>query len=153
MDKKQILAFLILAVLILVIGLIFAKLPTPKSQISSTIPPVSNQLLEKTDDGAGGVTVTAKYELDKSEKEIIFTISLDTHSGDISGWDYIKNISIKTSDGKIFSPLPESQIISDSSHHRSFLLKFKAPITDESAFILSVTNLNGIPNRIFKWTR
>ncbi len=91
---------------------------------------------------AGEVNVTARYLGDQ------FEIALDTHSVDLSSFDFSSSILLKTKDQelKAISTSP----VSDSSHHRTYLVtfpKFKLPVT------LVLNNLGNISQTTLKFER
>lgn len=90
---------------------------------------------------AGDINITARYLGNQ------FEIALDTHSVDLSSFDFSGSILLKTKDQelKALSASP----VSDSSHHRTYLVtfpKFKLPAT------LVLNNLGNISqtNLIFE---
>lgn len=89
---------------------------------------------------AGDINITARYLGNQ------FEIALDTHSVDLSSFDFSSSILLKTKDQelKALSASP----VSDSSHHRTYLVtfpKFKLP----AALVLN--NLGDVSQTILKF--
>mgnify|MGYP001567158135 CR=1 FL=1 len=91
-------------------------------------PPADNTPITQSE-SSGEVTVTATYQGDQIE------VALDTHSVDLSNFDF----------GKSISPAPTSvQATTDSPHHRRAILKFNRL---NLPFTLVISNLANIPQR------
>lgn len=124
-------------------------------------------------DEKGGVTVKAVYvtaayfkaspkdplvgKVDP-ERNVVFAITLDTHSGDLNGYDFLKNAILRNDRGQQLAPV-RWVATADGSHHRSGALLF--PKADQSgraieaqakALELLVRGLGGIPQRTLRWT-
>jgi hypothetical protein len=125
----------------------------------------------RTHDG-GGVQVKAVYappeyftaagDTDgatrfQPDTQIVFLLSFDTHSLDLSLFDVAKNSRLVTSAGKAFEPV-RWEATREGSHHRAGGLIFArtadgveilgAGITSVNVII---TNLAGVPSRSFTW--
>lgn len=123
-------------------------------------------------DSQGGITIKAVYataayfeantrdalagKVDP-ERNIVFIIALDTHSGDLSGYDFVKNAILRNDRGQQVSPI-RWVATSDGSHHRSGGLLF--PKADPSgraieeqakALELVVRGLGGVAERTLRW--
>ncbi len=86
--------------------------------------------------------------------EAAFSIALNTHSVALENYDVAKNAVLKSSDGVIADKGFTWEAQTDSSHHRSGVLRIKGDeiIGPETAvIILELRNLAGIPVREFKW--
>lgn len=92
------------------------------------------------------------------ERNIVFVITLDTHSGDLSGYDFVKNVILRNDRGQQVGPI-RWVATSDGSHHRSGGLLF--PKADPSgrtveeqakALELVVRGLGGVAERTLRWT-
>lgn len=92
------------------------------------------------------------------ERNIVFVISLDTHSGDLSGYDFVKNVFLRNDRGLQVGPI-RWLATSDGSHHRSGGLLFpradpSGRAVEEQAKVLElvVRGLGGVAERILRWT-
>lgn len=104
------------------------------SDLSGRSDPV---IMEQTDDGAGGVTVTAKLSGNEIE------LSLDTHQGNLMEFDIERNVEVIDALGKTI--IPTSVVpVSDASHHRlvKFFFSSLRPL-----FTIRVKDLAGVPVR------
>ncbi len=123
-------------------------------------------------DGQGGITIKATYATPAYfkaapndplvgkvdlERNIVFAIVLDTHSGDLGGYDFVKNVILRNDRGQQVAPV-RWVATADGSHHRSGGLIF--PKTDQAGRALEpqaktlelvVRNL-GAPERVLRWT-
>lgn len=84
------------------------------------------------------VEVTAKYLGDSK-----FEVALNTHSVDLSDFDFSRSVLLKTKD-KELKAISASPVSDSPPHHRTFTLifpKFSLPVT------LTIKNLGGIPER------
>lgn len=131
------------------------------------------QSLTRKDNGEGGVTVEAilltreyfdaigqpdgavRYEI---QKYIVFRISIDTHSVDLSSYDVRRMIDLRDDRGNLYSAtfwLPES----NDSHHRSGILSFakrdsagNPVVPTETRFVeLVIRDLAGVSERVLRW--
>ncbi len=124
-------------------------------------------------DGQGGITVRATFanaayfkEVPKDplagkvdlEREVVFVVSLDTHSGDLSGFDFVKNTLLRNDRGQQVAPV-RWIATADGSHHRAGGLVF--PKADSAGRVLAaqakslelvVRNLGGAAERVLRWT-
>lgn len=94
-------------------------------------------VMEQSDDGAGGVTVTAKVEGNEIE------LSLDTHQGNLLEYDVKEDVSVVTTAHNTLTPQSVTTI-SDASHHRRFKLVFYSL---SIPFTIRVNNLAGVSIR------
>lgn len=124
-------------------------------------------------DSQGGVTIKAVYitaayfkaaprdplagKVDV-ERNIVFAITLDTHAGDLSGYDFIKNVLLRNDRGQQAAPVRWVST-ADGGHHRAGALVF--PKADPSgraiepqakALELVVRGLGGAAERLLRWT-
>lgn len=133
---KEWLALLVIIILTLGIGIYDWN----KTQLKEG----SGQSSIKLEKEEGDVTVVVEYLKDKSTaNNMIFQITLDTHSVNLDAFDFQKEITLEKG-GESFSPKVISQ--EGSVHHR------KAEIYFEKAsvpFEVVVMNLSDIPRREF----
>jgi len=88
--------------------------------------------VERTND-RDGITVKASYVSDAASKTtpphalagkvdtkryIVFRVELDTHFGDLTSFDFVKNVYLRTDRGQRF-PAVRWVSTADSSHHRA----------------------------------
>lgn len=124
-------------------------------------------------DSQGGVTVKANYITATYLKAtpndplsgkvdlvrtIVIAITLDTHSGDLSRYDFVKNALLRNDRGQQVAPV-RWIATADGAHHRSGGLVF--PRTDQAgkAFEpqaktveLILRDLGGVSERVLRWT-
>jgi hypothetical protein len=140
-----------------------AQPPPAQPTVPAQAPALTEADLTRTSQAAGiTVAVTFMNPLLKPEEvngKLVFKVALDTHTVDLSQFDLTKLAVLRTSEGKViadgFSWEPESE----SSHHRSGLLKLAAT-TEGTLLITPGTNYIelelkeiGVPSRLFKWER
>jgi hypothetical protein len=96
-----------------------------------------------------------KVDLDRT---VVFAVVLDTHSGDLSKFDLVKNAILRNDGGRQVAPL-QWVATADGTHHRAGGLVF--PKTDKSggpidgqarSLELSVRDLGGVAERTLRWT-
>ena len=124
-------------------------------------------------DGQGGITVRATFanaayfkEVPKDplagkvdlEREIVFVVSLDTHAGNLSGFDFVKNTLLRNDRGQQLAPV-RWVATADGSHHRAGALVFpkadsagRALVPQAKSLELVVRNLGGAVERVLRWT-
>ncbi len=94
------------------------------------------------------------------EKQVVFLVTLDTHSGDLTPFDMVRNSRLRAAAGgviKEYAPV-KWESTSNGSHHRSGALIFP-PSVDGTKVIgsavtsltLVIANLGGVPVRSFEW--
>lgn len=131
-------------------GIAFSKnLSSPKNINSSTPPslpesPLATKSTLKTDKGEGGVTVAASYQ--EKQDTLVFSISLDTHSVDLSSFNPMTQLYLEDKGGTKI--IPKTIVPEGDSHHRSFNVVFPKP---SSSITLVVENLASIPRRTLRW--
>ncbi len=107
----------------------------------------ANAPSQQTDEGP--VDVTATHDAEQStEQRHVFTVVLDTHSGDLSTFDAQTNIVYRPTNGSESRP---TTIGGDrESHHRTIILTFT-----NTTFpgIIAVQNLRSVPERAFAIAR
>lgn len=104
----------------------------------------------------GGTAEAGKYGLDKN---LVFIISLNTHSVDLSSYTLDTLTYLRDDQGNEYYALPGWEAKDDSSHHRSGVLKFpgidaqgKQVIgRDTKFFEIIIKNVAEINERIFRW--
>lgn len=98
---------------------------------------VSDLSMERSDEGADGVTVTAILKGNEIE------LSLDTHQGNLMEFDIERNVEVIDASGKTI--VPSSIVsISDASHHRRVKLPFSSL---RPPFTIRVKDLVEVPVR------
>lgn len=100
-------------------------------------------------EGSVSITIIPPAVLPESEVWV-FGVTLDTHSVDLK--EDVSAISFLVDDkGNIYKPI-SWQGDNPGGHHRKGILTFD-PIIPKPAYIkLKVSDVGGIPERIFKWT-
>lgn len=124
----------------------------------------------KSDKGEGGVTAeatiftlayfksigkedeTARYDFDKY---IVFRLSVDSHSVDLSGYNFEKSVLLRDSSGNQLGAV-EWISESDDSHHRSGLIVFPRdslgdPPSGTEYVEVIIRNLAGATERVLRW--
>jgi hypothetical protein len=124
-------------------------------------------------DSQGGVTIKAVYataayfkanprdalagKVDP-ERNIVFIITLDTHSGDLSGYDFVKYAILRNDRGQRVAP-QQWVATADGAHHRAGALAF--PKTDQAGraidaeaktLELVLRGLGGVAERVLRWS-
>jgi hypothetical protein len=92
------------------------------------------------------VTVTATWQ-GVRDGAVVFRLSLDTHSVDLSGFDVLANTALRDEEGQEARPLRWQEERS-SSHHRTGVVYFPAPDLRRRRLALVVRNLAGVPERV-----
>lgn len=118
--------------------------------------------LTRRDGGQGGVTISVvyatpeyfnakgeagkvqEYELDKY---LVFTIAMDTHSVDLSPYR-MEEITFLRDDGGKEYPAKDWRALSDSSHHRSGVVRF--PRIEGKTLEVVIKGVAGV-ERVYKW--
>lgn len=150
------------AVGLAVFGLVFllsgrGPVPGPAATVEAAFVPVQR------DRGEGGVEVevlyaTPAYARTSNDKALqrfqpdryaVFIVSLNTHSGDLRGYDLVK-LSELLAGGKRYTAL-RWESTSDDSHHRAGALIF-AKVEPPLPVELTIKNIAGVPVRTFRWT-
>ncbi len=92
------------------------------------------------------------------ERSIVFAITLDTHAGDLSKFDFVKNVTLRNDRGQQTTP-SRWVATADGAHHRAGGLVFSR--TDQAGraigaqvkvLELIVRDLGGVPERTLRWT-
>lgn len=124
-------------------------------------------------DGQAGTTVKAVYVTAASlkaspntplsgkvdpQQTIVFAITLDAHAGDLSRYDFVKNVVLRNDRGQQVAPV-RWVATADGTHHREGGLVF--PRTDQAGravepqaktLELVVRELGGVAERVLRWT-
>lgn len=167
--SARILAILALVLLVGVGGLLYT--------LSAVLAPnaAAGQTASQTtrNDSQGGITIKAVYataayfkanpkdaltgKVD-SERHILFVISVDTHSGDLSGYDFVKNAMLRNDRGQQVAP-QRWFASADGAHHRAGVLIFpkidqagRTIETEAKTLELVVRGLGGLAERILRWS-
>lgn len=121
----------------------------------------------------GGVTVSAVHATPdyfratgdtalanryRAATQIVFLLTFDTHAGDLTTFNVMKNIRLRTSVGREVSPL-RWETTGNATHHRAGALIFPsarggAPVIGPrvGSIALVIRNLVGVPRRTLEWT-
>ncbi len=124
-------------------------------------PTLPLEYLTRTSTGAGidvrVVFLTPLLQPEARQESLRFKITLDTHSGDLMGYDLTKLVTLRTAAGALvregFTWEPESE----SSHHRSGVLELaneqdgKLLFDQNTEYIELEFKEIGIPSRVFRW--
>lgn len=123
-------------------------------------------------DSRGGITVKAVFVTSAyfranpasalagkvdPERNVVFVITLDAHAGDLSRYDFVKNVALRNDRGQQVAPL-RWIATADGSHHREGSLVFpkadragRAIDAQAKALELLVRDLGGIAQRRLRW--
>ncbi len=101
------------------------------------------------DGGAGGVTVGAVW-VGIQDRELVFRLTLDTHSVDLSRFDVAANTVLRDASGREFQAAGWEDERRDS-HHRAGKLRFPVPDNLSGQISLVVRNLAGVPERVLSF--
>ena len=91
-------------------------------------------------------------------RNVVFAITLDTHAGDLSKYDFVKNVTLRNNGGPRVAPLRWVST-AEGPHHRAGGLVF--PKTDQTGrpidaqakvLELIVRGLGGVAQRTLRWT-
>lgn len=92
------------------------------------------------------------------ERSLVIAITLDTHSGDLSGYDFVKNALLRNDRGQQLAPIRWVPT-AEGPHHRGGGLVFPKTVqsgqsfeADAKALELVVRNLGGVAERILRWS-
>ncbi len=103
---------------------------------------------------AGDANDVRRFQL---ERQIVFLLSFDTHSVDLTPFDVVTNSRLVTSAGNTYEPV-RWETTSDGSRHRSGALIFPKSAngiqvigTGITSVSLVITNLAGVPSRSLTW--
>ncbi len=124
-------------------------------------PTLPLEYLTRTSTGAGidvrVVFLTPLLQPEARQESLRFKVTLDTHSGDLMGYDLTKLVTLRTAAGALvqegFTWEPESE----SSHHRSGVLELaneqdgKLLFDQNTEYIELEFKEIGIPSRVFRW--
>lgn len=90
-------------------------------------------------------------------EQIVFLLTFDTHSGDLTKYDVMSNIRLRTGSGKEYAPAAWESTSNDS-HHRTGAVIFPAASGGQkvigpkvTAVALVITNLAGVSTRTLEW--
>ena len=90
-------------------------------------------------------------------EQIVFLITFDTHSGDLTKYDVMSSIRLRTWSSKEYAPAAWESTSNDS-HHRTGALIFPAVLGNQkvigpkvTAITLVIANLAGVPTRTLEW--
>jgi YVTN family beta-propeller protein len=96
---------------------------------------------------------------DANKDQLTFKIALDTHAGDLMQYDLTQLAVLRTSTGVNVDSGFIWEPGSESSHHRSGVLKLTGDVTGKILLAESTEYLElelkgiGVPSRTFKWTK
>ena len=126
----------------------------PASSTGTSVRESASSAASQTSEG-GEVIVTVEWQGRNAGP--VFTVSMDTHSIDLDGYDLSKMVVLKA-DGREAVPLKWDA--PKGGHHRKGILTFSDKALDGTPLIgpstrniaLVIYDLAGIPERAFKWT-
>ena len=96
----------------------------------------------------GGVTVKVTY-LEQTEHETRFSVTMDTHSGNLDVYDLKANSLLRDDTGLAMQPTGIEN--KGSGHHRQTMLTFPRPSTRAKWVELVINDLAGEKERVFRW--
>ncbi|MBI2872552.1 MAG: hypothetical protein HYY00_05090 [Chloroflexi bacterium] len=120
--------------------------------------------LTLVDEGGGGVTVEATWvteghlqEMPQTrlegyplERYALVHVKLDTHSGDLAGYDMARVAALSVGGG----PPVQATLwvgLEDSGHHREGALVFPEPGSEGGQVEMVLREIAGVPERAFRW--
>lgn len=114
--------------------------------------PAASSLIAKSDEGGGGVTVTARPAKINKGEDIIFEFAIDTHSGNLMDFAVLEKVILIFGDKEVLPK--EWQETANSGHHRSGKLVFEVGIHQlaEKELELVIRDLAEVSERRLKWT-
>jgi hypothetical protein len=104
--------------------------------------------LQRIDKSEAGVSIEATPVNFEFGKDVVFNIGLNTHSGSLD-FDVAQIAILKDGIGNVYDPL-SWEGSPPGGHHRSGELTFP-PITESSYMELSLSDIYGVPSRVFRW--
>lgn len=148
---------LTLTLLALLLGLVLSGCTAGPLATGTGAPPAGSQgNLTQTSDG-GQVVVKATWQ--GSEAGPVFTVTLDTHSVDLDGYDLAQLTVLRVEDGREVQP--RGWDAPKGNHHRKGTLSFPAIGEDGKAIVgpdtpgfeLIIRDVAGVPERVLRWTQ
>jgi len=104
--------------------------------------------LTRTHSG-GGVTVKVTHLNPQGADDVRFQVVLDTHSGNLDGYD-LKNLSLlRDETGKTYEVAKTEN--KGSGHHREITITFSKPSPEAKRLELVIKDIAGIKERTFRW--
>ncbi|GEM_PF-3432697 len=97
---------------------------------------------ETIDGGQGGVIAEAKHEQNSNDLE--FSVSLDTHTVDLTSFDAVQQIRLHAA-GQEYAPATVVNSGERSSHHQNYQVSF--PLVENSSITVVVHDVGGIEER------
>jgi len=123
--------------------------PVAPAQTQPSAPKPNNEALATKSNEGGSVTVEVTPTALEIGKPIVFEISMNTHSVDLSD-DMTKIVILRDDTGKEYTPTAWEGGEA-GGHHRGGTLKFAA-LTSKPKFVeLVIKGLAKIPERVFRW--
>jgi len=148
---------LALALLALLLGLVLSGCTAGSLETGTGAPAAGSQGdLTQTSDG-GQVVVKATWQ--GYEAGPVFTVTLDTHSVDLDGYDLAQLTVLRVEDGREVQP--RGWDAPKGGHHRKGTLSFPAIGEDGKAIVgpdtagfeLIIRDVAGVPERVLRWTQ
>lgn len=148
---------LTLTLLALLLGLVLSGCTSGSLATGTGASPAGSQgNLTQTSDG-GQVVVKATWQ--GSEAGPVFTVTLDTHSVDLDGYDLAQLTVLRVEDGREVQP--RGWDAPKGGHHRKGTLSFPAIGEDGKAIVgpdtagfeLIIRDVAGVPERVLRWTQ
>ncbi len=149
---KQLLREASVVAVVLVLAVVVVALARGKKEAPSAVTPGSSVTGtaagqdQAVDNGAGSVIVSATLERAAStDREVAFTVSLNTHSVDLSDFDPAAQVKLQAASGQEGDA--ETAVLNGdrSSHHQNYRVTFPRPAG--SVVTLVVRNVSGIAER------
>lgn len=148
-------ASIVAVVLVLSVGVIAlargrndaAPAVTPGSTVTGTAAGQD----QAVDNGANSVIVSATFErAASSDREAVFSVSLNTHSIDLSAFDPAAQMVLRTKDGQESNVETVSRSGEQSSHHQNYRVSFARPAAGSATLV--VRDVSGIAERLLTFT-
>ena len=136
-----------MALLIFVIGAPFVFSPRSPRRDATPTGATAPAVIERGSAAApqeGGIDVTVAHDSASSSTTHAFTLTLNTHSGDLSAYDAQANVAYRTSSGSEAAP---ASVGGDrETHHRTITVTYDNVTLPGNVV---VKNLRGVPERLF----
>lgn len=101
---------------------------------------------QAVDGGQGQVIVSAEFERAKSgAAEVFFSLSLNTHTVDLTGFDPAGSVVLRPSSGDELPVQTAQQVGERSSHHQNYTVSFGRPAVGRVSLV--VRGVAGVPER------
>lgn len=98
----------------------------------------------------GGVSVNATLLKDPGEGTAI-KLALETHSVNLDGYSFEAIATLRDGNGKTY-PVEAVEKAGGGGHHREAILRFASVSAEAKTIELTVKNVAGVKERIFRWS-